>query len=201
MRTLTFKKMLYHLRTIRTHRKWVRHYCFLAGIPWRGIKHDISKYSPIEFFESARYWDGKSSPINRAKEEQGVSYAWMHHKGHNSHHYEYWMDNFDKGGVARLIPKNDFVEMVCDMLGASYAYTGNKDGKVISRARQFWIDHLNRGCAINVNNATMLNIIFDDLCYCEKYSHRLKDVYTPEELIKSGYLQQIWEANKGDYDD
>ena len=201
MRTLTFKKMLYHLRTIRIHRKWVRHYCFLAGIPWRGIKHDISKYSPTEFFESARYWDGKSSPINRAKEEQGVSYAWMHHKGHNSHHYEYWMDNFDKGGVARLIPKNDFVEMVCDMLGASYTYTGNKDGKVNSRARQFWIDHLNRGCAININNATMLNIIFDDQCYCENYSYLLKDVYTSEELIKSGYLQQIWEANKGDYDD
>ena len=73
MRTLTFKKMWNHLRTVQTHRKWVRHYCFLAGIPWRGLTHDLSKYSPIEFFESARYWIGTGSPINEAKKENGIS--------------------------------------------------------------------------------------------------------------------------------
>lgn len=206
MQQLTYKKIFGHLRTVATHRKWVRYYCILAGIPWRGIKHDLSKYSPVEFFESARYWTGKGTPISKIKEEQGVSYAWMHHKGRNSHHYEYWMDNFDDGGVPRLMPKNDFVEMVCDMLGASYAYTGNKDGKVIRRARQYWIDHVNRGCAINLQNKIMLDIAFHDLAIAE--ANMLKDgskrnpqISSPEELLATGYLQQVWEANKEENND
>ena len=62
---LTFDKMRGHLRTIHLHRKWVRHYCFLAGIKWRGLVHDLSKYSPIEFFESACYWNGTRIPTFR----------------------------------------------------------------------------------------------------------------------------------------
>ena len=67
---LTFRKIFSHWKTIRIHRKWARRYCFMAGIPWRGIKHDLSKYSPVEFFESARYWTGTSSPINEAKKDK-----------------------------------------------------------------------------------------------------------------------------------
>jgi hypothetical protein len=189
---LTFKKIWGHLRTVHTHRKWVRHYCFLAGIPWRGLVHDLSKYSPVEFFESARYWDGKSSPINRAKEEQGISYGWLHHKGRNKHHYEYWMDNFDKGGVARLMPCKDFTEMVCDMLGASVAYTGNKDHRACQRCFDYWKDHKKRGCALNLQNQQMLDIIFADLAHAERLS---PENITPEKLLKTGYIQMVWKAN------
>ena len=64
---IKLKNIWPHLRKIQTHRKWVRHYCFLAGIPWRGLTHDLSKYSPIEFWESVRFYVGTSSPINEAK--------------------------------------------------------------------------------------------------------------------------------------
>ncbi len=87
MNNLDFKKILNHWKTIRTHRKWVRHYCKLAGIYWRGIKHDLSKYSPTEFFESAKYWTGTGSPINEAKKDKGYSLAWLHHRGRNTHHW------------------------------------------------------------------------------------------------------------------
>ena len=121
---MNLKNLWGHLRTVQTHRKWVRHYCFLAGIPWRGITHDLSKYSPVEFFESARYWDGISSPIERAKKDLGLSRAWQHHKGRNKHHWAYWTDKYSSGTVTYPMSEKDFTEMVCDFLGAGRAYMG-----------------------------------------------------------------------------
>ena len=185
---LTLNKILSHWKTVRLHRKWVRHYCFLAGIPWRGIKHDLSKYSPIEFIESARYYIGTSSPINEAKKIQGVSYAWLHHKGRNTHHYEYWMDNFDDGGIARPMPMNDFVELVCDYLAAGQAY--QRELFTYSNEYKWWLNKKEK-CAMNKKNKNMLDIIFSDLACSEKLSY----LPSPEKLIKSGYIQEVWKAN------
>lgn len=189
---LTFKNIIKHWKKIRLHRKWVRHYCFLAGIPWRGITHDLSKYSPIEFFESARYYVGVSSPINEAKKDKGYSVAWLHHKGRNSHHYEYYMDNFDDGGIARLMSKKDFTELVCDYLGAAHAY--NRDKFSYANELQWWVNKRNK-CAMNEKNKIMLDIILSDLANAETYAND-KRFIPPEKLIKSKYIQQIWEANK-----
>ena len=195
---LTLKKIFGHWGTIRLHRKWVKKYCALAGIRWRGIKHDLSKYSPIEFWESARYWTGESSPINACKNDQGWSKAWMHHKGHNSHHYEYWMDNFDKGGEALLMPMDDFVEQVCDFIAAGIAYSGGRDHFTFSSERAWWLQKREH-CAMNSKNKMMLDIIFSDLEYAD--NHLLSGcptallTSTPESLIKSGYLQEVWRAN------
>jgi len=56
------------------------------------IVHDLSKYSIIEFFESARYFQGLSSPIDATKREIGYSIAWQNHKAKNKHHWQYWVD-------------------------------------------------------------------------------------------------------------
>jgi hypothetical protein len=113
-----------HFKTICKHKYWVGYYCFKAGIPWRGIKHDLSKFSPTEFWESVKYYQGTSSPIDACKKANGWSKAWLHHKGRNDHHYEYWQDNFDKGGEALLMPKECAIELICDYLGAGRAYMG-----------------------------------------------------------------------------
>lgn len=115
-----------HFKTVCKHKYYVGKYCFMAGIPWRGIKHDMSKFSPIEFFESVKYYQGTRSPIDACKEANGYSKAWLHHKGRNSHHYEYWQDNFDNGGTPLHMPFKDSVELVCDYLGAGKAYMGKK---------------------------------------------------------------------------
>ena len=199
VRTLTFKKMWNHLRTIQTHRKWVRRYCFMAGIPWRGLTHDLSKYSPTEFFESARYWTGISSPINEAKKDLGYSKAWLHHRGHNKHHWAYWADNFSEGLVVYPMPMNDFVEMVCDFLAAGRAYRGNQF--TYTGERTWWINDKQKGNkAMNEKNKHMLDIIFADLEAAENPMIRHLDrdthkVPTPEELIKQGYIQSVWKAN------
>jgi len=188
---LTFKNILKHWKKIRLHRKWVRHYCFLAGIPWRGITHDLSKYSPTEFFESARYYVGTSSPIDAAKQDKGYSEAWLHHKGRNRHHWAYWSDKFSEGTVIYPMPKNDFVELICDFLGAAHAYS--EENFSYYNELQWWEKDREKGNkAMNPINKRMVDIILHDLAAAEN------DLIlnSPEKLIKSGYIQQVWEANK-----
>jgi hypothetical protein len=121
---LTIKNTFLHFGKILKHKWWVFYYCCQADIPWRGVKHDMSKFSPTEFWESVRYYQGTSSPIDACKKDKGISMAWMHHKGRNRHHYEYWQDNFDNGGEPKAMPYKDAVEMLCDYLGAGRAYMG-----------------------------------------------------------------------------
>ena len=113
-----------HFKKVCKHKYWVGYYCFKAGIPWRGIKHDMSKFSPIEFLESVKYYQGNRSPIDRCKEVNGWSKAWQHHKGRNDHHYEYFIDNLDNGGEAIEMPKDCVLELIADYLGAGRAYMG-----------------------------------------------------------------------------
>ena len=113
-----------HFFLISKHKYYVYKNCCRAGMRWRGIKHDLSKFSPVEFWESVRYYSGDKSPIDNCKAANGYSKAWMHHKGRNTHHYEYWQDNFDNGGVAVQMSYEDAVELVCDYLAAGQAYSG-----------------------------------------------------------------------------
>lgn len=116
-----------HFQTVRKHRKVVRQECRACGIWWQGIVHDLSKYSPIEFSPSAKYFQGNRSPIEAEKENIGYSLAWQHHMGHNPHHWEYWIDYGSNGEIiANRIPKKYVVEMLCDWIGAGKVYAKGK---------------------------------------------------------------------------
>ena len=133
---IKLKNIFKHFHKICTHKKWVFHYCRKAGIGWRGFWHDMSKFSPTEFWESVKYYQGDSSPIDAAKKDKGWSKAWMHHKGRNRHHYEYWIDNFDNGGEALIMPFDDALELLCDYLAAGRAYMGK--GFSYTAEYQWW---------------------------------------------------------------
>ena len=124
----TLKKCFKHFKTISKHRKVVRKECFACGLIWRGLVHDLSKYSIAEFVPSAKYFQGNRSPIEAEKEAVGYSSAWLHHKAHNKHHWEYWCDyNNDTGEVfPHPIPTKYIVEMVCDWIGAGKVYNNEK---------------------------------------------------------------------------
>ena len=117
-----------HFKTVCRHRKVVRRECATCGIWWQGVVHDMSKFSPAEFGPSARYFQGDRSPIEAEKEALGYSDAWLHHKGRNRHHWEYWCDyNNDTGEVfPHKIPYRFVVEMICDWIGAGMVYSGEK---------------------------------------------------------------------------
>ena len=115
-----------HFRTITKHRHKVIAHCFKAGIPWRGLMHDLSKYAPTEFLEGARYYQGTRSPNEKAREEFGCSRAWLHHQGRNRHHFEYWFD-YNPQSHQREPVKMPFVfvlEMFCDRVAAGKIYMG-----------------------------------------------------------------------------
>lgn len=116
-----------HFKTITKHKVIVMYNCFRAGIIWRGLTHDNSKFGPTEFFSSAKYFQGTRSPIDAEKEVKGYSLAWQHHKGHNPHHWEYWIDNIGTyKNTPCKIPYDYVVEMICDWIGAGKVYSADK---------------------------------------------------------------------------
>lgn len=120
-------KYIKHFITITKHRYYVRKFCFKCGFYKRGLLHDLSKYSFIEFFSSARYFQGDRSPIQAEKEDKGYSIAWQHHKGHNPHHWEYWIDNIGTYiNTPIKIPYEYVIEMVCDWVAAGIVYNKQK---------------------------------------------------------------------------
>ena len=125
MKKIIFKNLKGHFKTICTHKKWVFHYCHIAGIPVQGVLHDLSKFHPVEFFEGVKYYDGSRSPVDVCKELYGYSKAWQHHRGRNKHHYEMWVEYYDHGGRGIVMPYKYIVEMVCDFLAAGKAYMKN----------------------------------------------------------------------------
>ena len=115
-----------HFLTITRHRNKVILHCFKAGIGFQGLFHDLSKYSPTEFIQGARYYMGYRSPTELEREVNGYSLAWMHHKGRNKHHFEYWNDvnPVTKEYNSIPMPKKYVAEMFCDRVAASKIYKG-----------------------------------------------------------------------------
>lgn len=119
-------KFFGHLRTVGKHRKEVRKLCFKAGLIRQGLFHDMSKYSPAEFFAGVKYYQGYRSPQAREREVLGYSAAWLHHKGRNKHHFEYWTDFADGRKAYVKMPAKYFAEMICDRVAACKIYLKDK---------------------------------------------------------------------------
>ncbi|MCQ2476435.1 MAG: DUF5662 family protein [Clostridia bacterium] len=116
-----------HFNTITKHRNKVIVHCFKAGIGFQGLRHDLSKYSPAEFIPGAKYYQGTRSPNEMEREQSGYSAAWLHHKGRNRHHFEYWTDYNPtvKKVMPVKMPAKYVAEMFCDRVAASKIYAGD----------------------------------------------------------------------------
>lgn len=118
-------KVIGHLKTINHHKWLVMKGCFRVGLFKQGLLHDLSKYGYAELHVGMKYFQGNRSPNNAEREEIGYSSAWLHHKGRNKHHYEYWIDygtGKEKGMVGMKMPKKYVVEMFIDRIAASKNY-------------------------------------------------------------------------------
>ena len=126
---ITMRKWWGHLKTITAHKARVMGLCFRVGLYRQGLLHDLSKYGPREFLVGARYFQGDRSRNEAERLATGVSSAWLHHKGRNKHHLEYWIDyaperNYRMSGME--IPVNYVVEMFCDRIAACQIYQKEK---------------------------------------------------------------------------
>ncbi len=154
-----------HTSLVLRHKNKVFIHCLKCGIAWRGIVHDLSKFSPTEFFESVEFYQGNRSPIGVCRRTRGVSYAWLHHKGRNKHHIEYWLDPDCE--VTPLMPYKYAVECVCDKLAATKTYAGKS--YTDDKALWHWEKYGNK---VNGNPKTMAFVeqVFRDLAeHGEKY--------------------------------
>ncbi len=120
-----------HFKTITQHRHLVCGYCFRLGLYAQGLTHDLSKYAPVEFWRGVKYYQGYRSPNDAERKANGVSMAWLHHKGRNRHHFEYWIDYClrEDGSVYMggcKMPLRYVAEMFCDRIAACRIYLGEK---------------------------------------------------------------------------
>ena len=122
------KRFFGHLHTVTRHRHIVIKNCARAGILWQGLKHDLSKYSPTEFVPGVKYYTGDRSPNEGERKDLGYSRAWIHHKGRNKHHFEYWQDISTQTHKYEYMsmPYRYVAEMFCDRVAASKIYRGKE---------------------------------------------------------------------------
>lgn len=137
-----------HFVTITKHRHLVMRYCFRLGLVRQGLTHDLSKYSLVEFLPGAKYFQGNRSPQALERELFGYSAAWLHHKGRNKHHFEYWVD----GAPVRMPPKY-LAEMICDRIAASRIYL--KDKYTDSSALEYFVTRTDKN-GMNAETAKQL---------------------------------------------
>ena len=121
-------KVWKHFKTVTYHKYLVAQGCFRVGLYRQGLMHDLSKYSPTEFLAGVRYYQGTRSPNNAEREDKGYSAAWLHHKGRNRHHYEYWTDYSLQGPPGTIVPvpmpDRYIAEMIMDRIAACKVYQG-----------------------------------------------------------------------------
>lgn len=114
-----------HLKVINKHKYHVTKLCFRCGLYKQGLLHDLSKYSPVELATGAKYFDGTRSPNGVERQTIGYSKAWLHHKGRNKHHWEYWVDFAMEGPIAAPMPLNYLIEGFLDRIAATIVYQGD----------------------------------------------------------------------------
>ena len=178
-------KIIDHIKLVMTHKKYVFHAMDDCGFGFEGIFHDMSKFSPSEFFESVKYFQGDSSPINAAKRDKGYSDAFFHHMGRNKHHSLYWVDaSFGEIKPVKM-PFRYFIEYICDTIGAGKAYM--KDSWTASAPLDYWD---------KVDNKS---IIHQDTRLMIEYSYALIravgwDVFAS--MVRQGIIEDMYEDIK-----
>lgn len=119
-------KAIKHFITITRHKNLVMKGCFKIGLYKQGLLHDLSKYTPTEFFVGCKYYQGNMSPNNAERMDKGYSSSWLHHKGRNKHHLEYWIDyglsNGKSGMTGMKMPIKYVCEMFIDRVSAAKNY-------------------------------------------------------------------------------
>ncbi len=182
------KNALGHFKTITNHKLLVMKYCFKVGLYKQGLLHDLSKYTWVEFSAGIKYYKGYMSPNGIQKKVEGLSTAWLHHKGRNKHHFEYWIDygtNPEEGLKGMKMPVKYVVEMFIDRMSASMnyqkeKYTDKSPLEYYEKRKEYYLLHETTRKQLEF----LLNKLAKD---GEKETLR----FIKREVLKEGFLDEI----------
>ena len=184
-----------HFETITRHKLLVMKYCFACGLYEQGLAHDLSKYSPTEFIPGCIYYQGDHSPNEAERAARGYSSAWLHHKGRNKHHLEYWIDyTTNKSGMGGMkMPLRYVCEMVCDRVAASQIYLGDKytdasPWEYYERSKTHYLLHPETRALLELHEPPTCIIFPDDFSALGGYNAiSEKGLSIPEDISVMGY--------------
>lgn len=147
---------LKYLSYVLRHKWFVLLACVRRGLIIRGITHDLSKFSPREFFPYAKFFykkqvrdkTGYYKPTDTG--DAAFEYAWLSHARANDHHWQYWVLATEDGNKVYEMSDNARLEMLCDWIGAGKAqkttggpgawYNSNKDKLILGPETRSWIE-------------------------------------------------------------
>lgn len=154
-----------YLKYVLRHKWYVFLWCCRYGIPFAGIVHDLSKFSPAEWspyvdkfyggpYPEANYGDMRNQLDDMYTQpwvDRRFDEAWNHHQKANPHHWQYWVLLEDSGKVEPLdMPLRYRKEMLADWRGAGMAikgidetdkwYKANRDKMQLHPATRKWIE-------------------------------------------------------------
>ena len=172
-------KLLGHFSTITRHKILVGKLCFKCGLYKQGLLHDLSKYSWVEFSAGVKYFQGNRSPIEKEKEIIGYSKGWLHHKGLNKHHWEYWIDCSEWGIFGTKMPVNYIVEMFCDRTAACMIY--KKDKYTDASSLEYFMRNQHNYCMHEESKALLKSLL--EMCADKGLDETI--LYIRKELLKN----------------
>ncbi len=128
------KGKIKYFKYLLKHKWYVMVECFKFELTWRGLTHDLSKFSPKEFFPYANFFYGKNGALNKSTNKKNgyckpketgdpqFDSAWQHHCNTNKHHWQWWVRQNDKA-IESILPMQEpyLTEMLCDWVGAGKA--------------------------------------------------------------------------------
>lgn len=85
------KAHLLYLRYVLIHKWFVFLECWKLGIPWRGVTHDLSKFSRAEWTPYVMKFFGDPGGLFSPAEKATFAEAWQHHQACNDHHWQHWL--------------------------------------------------------------------------------------------------------------
>lgn len=184
-----FQKFKGHFNTITSHKMMVMHYCFKAGLYKQGLLHDLSKYTPVEFWAGVKYYQGHRSPNNAQREIEGYSAAWLHHKGRNKHHFEYWIDypgNNEDGIIlaGMPMPTKYVIEMFCDRVAACRIY--HKDKYTDRDALDYYL----KGKGHYVMNKDVEKLLYRLLVMLANHGEEYTFRYIRRNILKNEFIKK-----------
>ncbi|MCI6188499.1 MAG: DUF5662 family protein [Clostridium sp.] len=163
-------------------------YCFKVGLYKQGLLHDLSKYTWVEFSAGIKYYKGYMSPNGIQKKVEGLSTAWLHHKGRNKHHFEYWIDygiNPEEGIKGMKMPVKYVVEMFIDRMSASMNY---QKEKYTDKSPLEYYDKRKEYYLLHETTRKQLEFLLNKLAKDgEKETLR----FIKKEVLKEGFLDEI----------